>query len=557
MKKNKVLIALLLVLLFIPSYIAIISYISVSKSPVSVDNATNIIIKDIAGKSYSVSADSEIAALFQKINSGATPIDGIPDKLMDADNFVVSFVEGKRSTDSRYYFSLDTDSVYYLDSTGKAFSVKPEDAAEFLETNYAQSLYAGAYLPVLSNGANTILPNNFEWAFASVTGTPLASTLGETTEKYVTYTSDCGLAFSFSRTPDIAEITVKDTNGNVLYNGDFASLSSSFDAKDYSSLAIDLTANWGGTEDNMSGGHANYSFSINITAQPEFALSFSGAGDYAEFIPGDIAFVTAYGITDPTKITFSSEPALMHNGKEISPVFFNEGENCYAFIPTAYDTAPGEYALTFTYNGLGHPASLSIAEKSFGKGSDLEISVARTKASFTDETLAAYDKMVAEVLEESDFTARHFDESAFGEPYNKRVRLSGYGRPRTTSLTREKYDNKGIDFYLSSTEDILATMDGEVIYVGSTAYAGKAIAIDHGYGLISWYHHVGDVKVSKGDTVKKGDVIAGNVADEGFTGGGMLHFRITVYDVPVSAYDLLWSDADGDKQNDTGISFMK
>ncbi|MBQ4557447.1 MAG: M23 family metallopeptidase [Clostridia bacterium] len=558
MKKNRFLAALLIILLFIPTYIGVANYLHVSKTPVSANTATDIIIKDLAGKTYEAESDSDIATLFARINENAIKVEGLPAGLMDAENYVVTFTEGKRTTDNRYYFSKNTAAVYYLDSTGAAFMVNEADAAEFLETKYAQSVYEEAYLPTLVNGTNTILPSSYEWAYRTLGEKDLASTVSDTTENAGEFTSENGLSFEFSRKPDTFNITVKNNAGETLYNGNYDEITA-VDTKKYPELTIDIDASWLGTEEVMSGGKASYSFALNVEAQPEFLIAYSGEGaeDYEKFVPGDLAFITAIGIDDPENISVSITPELTHDGKAITPKFFVEGKHSYAILPTSYDTAAGEYTLKFTYEGAEHTLTMVIESKKFGVGKDFAVSQARVNATRTEDTLAAYDEMVAGVLAESDFTVRHFDNTSFVDPDGNDISVRGYGVKRTISSTREAYTNKGIDYTMSTSENVLATMNGEVVYVGNTAYAGTAVAISHGYGLISWYHNVDDVKVNKGDIVTKGSVIAGKVSDSGFTDGSTLHYRLTVYDVPVCAYDLLWSDTDGDDTGDVGITFKQ
>ncbi len=554
MKKNRLVIAVLIILLFIPTYIGIANYMHLSKTPVSAGSATGIVIKDIAGKTYEAEANSDIAKFFTRINANAIKVDGLPEGLMGAENYVVSFVDGKRSTDTRYYFSKNTSAVYYLDSTGAAYMVKEEDAAEFLEMGYAQSLYENAYLPMLTNGDLTLAPTEYEWAYQTVSGEKnISSTLAEVVKADTEYTGNNGLNFAFSREPATFKVVVKNPSGATLYDGDYSGLGGKIDTKENPVLDIDISASWLGSEENMSGGNASYSFVLNIEAQPEFILGLGGEGseDYAKFVPGDIAFITAYGISEPDKISFSSAPQLTYGDKEITPVFFADGKNSYALLPTAYDTASGEYKLSFVYNGVDYPLTLTIEAKKFGTGRDFTVSKARVSASRTDATLEAFEAVVSKVISEGDFTVRHFDETCFKDADNayesKKNSIRGYGVKRTISSTREVYVNEGIDYTMGASDKINAVMSGEVIYVGSTAYSGTMIAIDHGYGLISWYHNIDGATVKVGDTVKKGDIIANKVGDVGFTDGKTLHFRLTVFDVPVCAYDLLWGE--------TGIIF--
>ena len=93
---------------------------------------------------------------------------------------------------------------------------------------------------------------------------------------------------------------------------------------------------------------------------------------------------------------------------------------------------------------------------------------------------------------------------------------------------------------MSAGSKVQAVMDGKVIYVGYTEFSGDIVVVDHGYGLMSWYHNLdkNSIKVSEGDTVKRGGILCDKIGDSGFTNGSTLHQRLTVNGVPVCEYDL-------------------
>ena len=53
------------------------------------------------------------------------------------------------------------------------------------------------------------------------------------------------------------------------------------------------------------------------------------------------------------------------------------------------------------------------------------------------------------------------------------------------------------------------------------------VKIDHGYGVVSRYAHMGKVVVKQGDEVKRGQVLGG-VGMTGRTTGPHLHYEIKV-----------------------------
>ncbi len=553
MKNNKWIIALLIVLLFVPTYIAIANYVSLSNTPVTVEKATDLVISDTVGKTYKETTDSDIAELLERTNKNAIKLSTPPDSLSSADYFKVTYKDGNRSTEYRYFYSLNTSSVYYTDTDGVAYLVGEKEAAEFLETKYSQCLYSEAYLPTLTNGDNVLVPAEYEWAFQTVGGKNLGGDVVATTDEQIAYTGKNGLEFGFSREPYTFDVTVKSADGELLYSGDYAGLSGAVDTKKHSVLAITADAQWLGNEEHMSSGTAKYNFILNIEAATEFFITLSASraeagNDYIPFIPGDVAMLSATGIKDVSKITFKSEPALTHGGKEITPVFHLDGTTAYAFLPTAYDTAAGEYSLVFGYEGVSYALSLTVEPKKFGTNV-YDVTKAVAEATRTADTLSTYDNLVSEVAS-ADHGTCYFDDTTFGTGVSKSNDTgysvkAGYGRTQTVKPTDEKFQLEGVEYYAKEGSEIYAVMGGKVVAATTTAYAGNVVAVDHGYGLVSWYHNLSDISVEKGAVLAKGDVL-GKSGSTGFTKGGLAYIGLTVYEVPVCAYDFIWG---------SGISF--
>lgn len=534
MKNKRFLVVLLIFALFIPTYIGVYSYINTARTPVTPDSATGVAISDLVGKTYDVTANSDIAKLLMRINSSSTPLSEPPAALSGSAYYKVVFTEGKRSTEYRYFFSQNTAAVYFLDASGKSYLVNEADAAEFLQSPYAQCLYDEAYMPSLMNGDNLILPAKYNWAYETVGGKNiLASTLADVSTDTVTYTSRTGLAFDFGdRTPASFTLTLKTPEGEVLYSGDYAAFDGQVDIKKHTTLAVEANAEWVGNEAHMSSGSAIYNFILNIEAQTEFILGTDSIQ------PGEIVAVSAYNIADVGKISFRAEPALTHGGKDIKPVFYADGKNCYAILPTTYETLPGSYTLTFTYDGIAYPTTLTVSEKTF-KRQAYDISKATANATRTDATLAAFAKQVSDIVA-GNFGTKYFDglwgKGIEEKGYNGTV-MTGYGLYRSISVRDEVYRHDGVDFYAKDGSAVIAVNAGKVIYVGASDYAGVFIVVDHGYGLLSWYCNLGKASVKTGDIVAAGDVIATS-GSTGFTKGNSLHVGLSVFDIPVCPYDL-------------------
>ena len=134
-----------------------------------------------------------------------------------------------------------------------------------------------------------------------------------------------------------------------------------------------------------------------------------------------------------------------------------------------------------------------------------------------------------------------------------------FRRPRTARVTSAFGDGRqfngriqsrhmGLDLAGATGSPVLATNRGVVALVGAFYYAGNAVYIDHGAGLVTAYFHLSAVDVAAGDTVTPG-VRIGQVGATGRVTGPHLHWvarygSITVD--PSTLLDLKAADDAGD-----------
>lgn len=101
---------------------------------------------------------------------------------------------------------------------------------------------------------------------------------------------------------------------------------------------------------------------------------------------------------------------------------------------------------------------------------------------------------------------------------------SNYG-PRKAPVNGASTNHGGIDIGVPEGTKVYACDSGTVITAENNNTAGNWVIIDHGNGYITKYMHNSQLKVSPGDTVKKGQVIAlsGNT---GNSSGPHVHFQV-------------------------------
>ncbi|MFI5340632.1 MAG: peptidoglycan DD-metalloendopeptidase family protein [Candidatus Methylomirabilales bacterium] len=84
----------------------------------------------------------------------------------------------------------------------------------------------------------------------------------------------------------------------------------------------------------------------------------------------------------------------------------------------------------------------------------------------------------------------------------------------------------GIDIGSPYYQEVVAALDGEVIYADATKGGlGKAVVLQHGNGLRTVYAHLSIIIAHEGDTVRQGQAIGG-VGDTGHATGPHLHFEV-------------------------------
>ncbi|NWF66129.1 MAG: M23 family metallopeptidase [Campylobacterales bacterium] len=104
----------------------------------------------------------------------------------------------------------------------------------------------------------------------------------------------------------------------------------------------------------------------------------------------------------------------------------------------------------------------------------------------------------------------------------------------------------GLDLASTEIADITANDSAEVVYVGFNGIYGNMLILYHGLGIFSLYAHCSSVLVSKGNIVKKGDIIA-KTGKTGLAIGDHLHFGILIQGVEVRPEE--WMDKSWIKTN--------
>ena len=118
---------------------------------------------------------------------------------------------------------------------------------------------------------------------------------------------------------------------------------------------------------------------------------------------------------------------------------------------------------------------------------------------------------------------------------------SGYGR-RIHPIYKVKKMHTGIDFSAAIGTPIYATADGVIdrVNVSFSGY-GKTVEIDHGFGYRTRYAHMHGFAVSKGQKIKRGELI-GYVGNTGLSTAPHLHYEVFINDRHVNPVHYFFND---------------
>lgn len=117
------------------------------------------------------------------------------------------------------------------------------------------------------------------------------------------------------------------------------------------------------------------------------------------------------------------------------------------------------------------------------------------------------------------------------KPARTRWNTSGFGR-RKDPITGQTLMHKGIDLAGSVGDPIYAPADGVVIYTGRRGGYGNTVVIDHGYGLQTHFAHLSEFRVTPGQRVERGHLIA-EMGNTGKSTGPHLHYEVRRMGQPV------------------------
>jgi len=102
----------------------------------------------------------------------------------------------------------------------------------------------------------------------------------------------------------------------------------------------------------------------------------------------------------------------------------------------------------------------------------------------------------------------------------------------TNPFSGKMEKHAGIDLAQEAGVPVVAPLNGKVRSAANEGDRGNAVVIDHGNGLETRFHHLGEMNVQVGQTIAKGDKI-GTVGSTGKSTGPHVHFEVRDFGEPI------------------------
>jgi len=231
-------------------------------------------------------------------------------------------------------------------------------------------------------------------------------------------------------------------------------------------------------------------------------------------VPGGIAFIEIPGgDLAPTALIDTRRTAVIRND-----------DRWVAIVGIPLSTKPGPHKLKVATGKETVDVSFDVTDKRY-RTQHLTIKDQR-KVEPNPEDL----KRIAAETKRSDtalskFTTGGTPVFALQSPVDGQ-RSDSYGSRRVFN-GQPRSPHSGMDIAAAKGTPIRAPASGTVVEAGNFFFNGNTLFIDHGFGLVTMYCHLDEIKVKVGDKLTAGDLL-GTVGATGRVTGPHLHWGVAL-----------------------------
>ena len=476
----------LLLLLLIPTYIAVIAYAVQKNAPDSASESayTSLSMVGPAGKTINASQEenAELFAMFGDLLALGAEAAEIPEGYR-AGRYNVTMRSETSTAVYLFYFSPDSLTCYYTDPAGRSFQVTGEAPETFLNGPYASELYGGAITPVLTTAAtDEVTPTSLSWFYRTQKGTFTELIGSDVAEDVLLYPIANDVAFYFSVEPSYHEVIIY-RGGAEIYRGAADGISLSLEADEFLDVEINAIYNQDSRLDYY--GTLVYRFRMQVVEAARFALNRTAT------TAGGYFLLRCENVKNTDKLLVSCEPAL-----PAAPIIFERDDLVYATIPAGYAAVR---TLRVSYGTIAAAFTLTV-----------------TAGDAAHHTPAAADlgdwgrllERIPGIIEENGAGAAEV--SLVPRPFHASAgtRLFAFGDTVTVAGTSLDGATLPFDLYrFDGLGEVGSLATGRVLKVDADDALGRYVIVDHGYGFYTWYCGLSEVRCAAGDIVGEGDVV--------------------------------------------------
>jgi hypothetical protein len=194
-----------------------------------------------------------------------------------------------------------------------------------------------------------------------------------------------------------------------------------------------------------------------------------------------------------------------------------------AFVIGLPMDAPEKIGLRFCRDGKCRSFVYEIDQRKYP---EQKIMVAEKFMEYPPEIsarIARETALISQIQGTEDFS--HLDFLELRYPFEKKYRTSGTYGARRVFNGEAKSPHKGLDMAAPRGTPVRPVGRGRVALALDGYLTGKTVAIDHGFGILTFYMHLDKISVRPGDIVGF-DSIVGTVGSTGRASGAHLHLGL-------------------------------
>jgi murein DD-endopeptidase MepM/ murein hydrolase activator NlpD len=231
-------------------------------------------------------------------------------------------------------------------------------------------------------------------------------------------------------------------------------------------------------------------------------------------VPGGIALIEIPGgDLAPTALIDARRAAVIRNG-----------ERWLAIVGLPLSTKPGAHKLKVATGKETVDVPFEVTDKRY-RTQHLTIKNERQVTPAPDDLQRIESETKRSNTALSKFTTGATPVFALQSPVEGQ-RSDSYGSRRYFN-GQPRNPHSGMDIAAAKGTPIRAPASGTVVEAGNFFFNGNTLFIDHGYGLVTMYCHLDEIKVKVGDRLAAGDLL-GTVGATGRVTGPHLHWGVAL-----------------------------